>query len=156
MKPDLASEIIRFEAYGFLLASFRELGDSKLGILQQGGAPPRYNNIVRDEFSKRLPGHWRPYNLFSEIHALDAPRYFLVGLCQIARCGCTGQTANLDELKRQITAVAETVTPEMPRYVWAEISYRLDVCRATKGMQVEIYGQTHVDVTFISIYYFLR
>jgi hypothetical protein len=40
------------------------------------------NNIVHDEFSKRLPGHWRPHNLFSEINALDAPRYFLVRLCQ--------------------------------------------------------------------------
>jgi hypothetical protein len=58
----------------------------------------------------------------------------------------------LNEFKQQITADAETATPEMPRYVWVEM--RLDVCLATNGMQMEIHGQIRIEFILISVLYF--
>jgi hypothetical protein len=44
-----------------------------------------------------------------------------------------------DELKQPITVATERGAPAMLKCVWAEGSYWLDICRATKGAKVEIY-----------------
>jgi hypothetical protein len=46
---------------------------------------------------------------------------------------------SLDKLKQRIIRVAETVTSEMPRTIWAEMIYLLGVFHSTKGDFVEIY-----------------
>jgi hypothetical protein len=53
--------------------------------------------------------------------------------------GVQGKVTNLDKFKQQITAAVETVTSEMLKCVWAEISYQQDISRATKGAHTEIY-----------------
>jgi hypothetical protein len=45
--------------------------------------------------------------------------------------------ASVADLKNRITAAVETITPDMLLRVWQELDYRLDVCRVTKGAQIE-------------------
>jgi hypothetical protein len=42
-------------------------------------------------------------------------------------------------LKARITDAFATITEDMLENTWREIDYRLDVLRATKGAQVEVY-----------------
>jgi hypothetical protein len=43
------------------------------------------------------------------------------------------------KLRRRKTSACETVTPVTLYNTWREVEYRLDIYRATKGTQVEIY-----------------
>jgi hypothetical protein len=54
----------------------------------------------------------RSGHLASEITTFGAPWFLLVRLCQNAMYRCTGQAANLDELKQQMTAAVITATRE--------------------------------------------
>lgn len=50
---------------------------------------------------------------------------------------CVEQVANLDEFKQLATAAVKTVTPEMLRFVLAEISYHLDMsCHRTRVNEI--------------------
>jgi len=42
-------------------------------------------------------------------------------------------------LKARITGAFATITEDVLENTWTEIEYRLDVLRATKGAQVEMY-----------------
>jgi len=44
---------------------------------------------------------------------------------------------NMPDLKNRITAAVETITPDLLSSVWQELDYRLDVCRVTKGANIE-------------------
>jgi len=46
---------------------------------------------------------------------------------------------DITNLKARITDAFATVTEDMLEYTWREIDYRLDVLRATKGANVEVY-----------------
>jgi len=39
------------------------------------------------------------------------------------------QPVSIPNLKNRITAVVETITPDLLSRVWQELDYRLDVCR---------------------------
>jgi hypothetical protein len=43
----------------------------------------------------------------------------------------------LQELKERITAAVMNIDRQMLLKVWAELDYRLDVCRVTKGAHIE-------------------
>lgn len=43
------------------------------------------------------------------------------------------------EFKQQITEISEAVTLEMLKHVWSEACYQLHICRATKGVCVEVH-----------------
>jgi len=43
----------------------------------------------------------------------------------------------LSELKVRIRTAIETITADMLQTVWNELDYRVDVCRITKGAQIE-------------------
>ena len=45
--------------------------------------------------------------------------------------------ANIEEMKRRITAAPETVIKDMLQRVWQELEYRLDGCRVTGGAHIE-------------------
>jgi hypothetical protein len=49
---------------------------------------------------------------------------------------------DVNELRRRTTAACETVKPVTMQNTWREAEYRVDVCRATKGVHVEIYRGT--------------
>jgi hypothetical protein len=43
----------------------------------------------------------------------------------------------LPELRRRIIAAISEIDRDMLQRVWAEVNYRLDVCRVTKGVHIE-------------------
>jgi len=43
----------------------------------------------------------------------------------------------VDELQERITAAVKSVTPDMLQRVWPELDYRIDVCRVTRGGNIE-------------------
>jgi hypothetical protein len=45
---------------------------------------------------------------------------------------------SLNELKLRIVVAIERVTPQILKYSWREIEYRLDILRAKKGAHVEV------------------
>jgi hypothetical protein len=45
--------------------------------------------------------------------------------------------ASIPDLKNRITVAMETITLDMLIRVWQELDYHLDVCRVTKGAQIE-------------------
>jgi hypothetical protein len=46
---------------------------------------------------------------------------------------------DLQHLKARIREAVATVTTNMLQATWNEVEYRLDICRATKGANIEIY-----------------
>lgn len=45
--------------------------------------------------------------------------------------------ATIDDLKREITAAIQTVTPDMLQRVWNELEYRVDIARVSGGGHIE-------------------
>ena len=45
--------------------------------------------------------------------------------------------ASIPELKVRIRTAIETITADMLQTDWDELSYRVDVCRITKGAHIE-------------------
>jgi len=44
-------------------------------------------------------------------------------------------------LRQRINEAVDLITPHMPINTWQELEYRLDICRATIGAQIEVYGR---------------
>ena len=45
--------------------------------------------------------------------------------------------ASIPELKVRNRTAIETITADMLQTVWNELDYRVDVCRITKGVNIE-------------------
>src|SRR5215510_15156452 len=43
-------------------------------------------------------------------------------------------------LRQRIIEAVEFITPHMLINTWQELEYRLDICRATTGAYIEVYG----------------
>jgi hypothetical protein len=44
------------------------------------------------------------------------------------------------DLRQRIIEAVELITPHMLINTWQELEYRLDICRATTGAHIEVYG----------------
>jgi hypothetical protein len=44
------------------------------------------------------------------------------------------------DLRQRIIEVIELITPHMLINTWQALEYRLDICRATTGANIEVYG----------------
>jgi hypothetical protein len=44
------------------------------------------------------------------------------------------------DLRQRIIEAVELMTPHMLINTWQELEYRLDICRATTGAHIEVYG----------------
>jgi hypothetical protein len=68
---------------------------------------------------------------------------FILWAC-VNTMGVLGRWPTLMNKNTRITVVtAGTVTLGMPRSVWAKLSYRLDICLATRVAHEDIYWQKH-------------
>jgi len=47
---------------------------------------------------------------------------------------------DLVDLRQSIIEAVELITPHMLINTWQELEYRLDICRATTGAHIEVYG----------------
>jgi hypothetical protein len=45
------------------------------------------------------------------------------------------------DFRQRIIEAVELITPHMPINTWQELEYRLDICRATTGAHIEVYGR---------------
>jgi hypothetical protein len=45
------------------------------------------------------------------------------------------------DLRQRIIEAVELITPHMLIHTWQELEYRLDICRATTGAHIEVYGR---------------
>ena len=48
---------------------------------------------------------------------------------------------DLADLRQRIIEAVERITPHMLINTWKELEYRLDICRATTGAHIEVYGR---------------
>jgi len=68
------------------------------------------------------------------------PLDFLQG--DLLRMLCTGEKSwDLADLRQRIIETVELITPHMLINTWQELEYRLDICRATTGAHIEVYGR---------------
>ena len=49
---------------------------------------------------------------------------------------------DLADLRQGIIEAVELIAPHMLINIWQELEYRLDICRATTGAHIEVYGRT--------------
>ena len=47
---------------------------------------------------------------------------------------------DLADLRQRIIEAIEFITPHLLINTWQELEHRLDICRATKGAHIEVYG----------------
>lgn len=108
---------------------------------QQDGAPPHYKTIVRDALDVKFPNRWigrgGPIAWSPRSPDLTPCDFFLWG--HVKNIVYAQKIRNLDHLRERIIHAVSTVTKEMLQNVWAEVDYRLDVCRARNGGHVELY-----------------
>jgi len=52
----------------------------------------------------------------------------------VRTCPCATYNSDNDDL--------EIITPHMLINTWQELEYRLDICRATTGAHIEVYGRS--------------
>jgi hypothetical protein len=45
------------------------------------------------------------------------------------------------DLRQRIIEAVQLITPHMLINTWQELQYRLDICRATTGAHIEVYGR---------------
>jgi len=48
---------------------------------------------------------------------------------------------DLADLRQRFIEAVELITPHMLINTWQELEYRLDICRATTGGHIEVYGR---------------
>ena len=48
---------------------------------------------------------------------------------------------DLADMRQRIIEAVELITPHMLINTWQELEYRLDICRATTGAHIEMYGR---------------
>jgi hypothetical protein len=119
--------------------------DSRTFIFQQDGAPPHWNNVVRGFLNDELPHRWIGRVGDDDVALLAwPPRSPDLTPCDFFLWGFVKDIVyvpplptTLQELKERITAAVMNIDRQMLLKVWAELDYRLDVCRVTKGAHIE-------------------
>jgi len=48
---------------------------------------------------------------------------------------------DLADLRQSIIEAVELITPHMLINTWQELEYRLNICRATIGAHIDVYGR---------------
>lgn len=119
--------------------------DSNNFVFQQDGAPPHWHAEVRSYLNNEVPRRWIGRCADQDL-ALFAwpPRSPDLTVCDFFLWGYVKDCVympphptTLVELRERITAAFMTIDRDMLTRVWAELDYRLDVCRVTKGAHIE-------------------
>lgn len=114
-------------------------------IWQQDGAPPHWHSDVRDWLNVTVPERWIGRKGPTDRACFEWPPrspdltpcdFYLWGFIK-DRVYVPPLPADLPDLRNRIAAAVATITPETLINVWEELSYRLDVCRVTKGAHIE-------------------
>jgi len=123
-------------------------------IMQQDGAPPHFRLGIRRWLNDILPHRWIGGDAHEELMFCPWPArslnltpcdYFLWSYMK-DKVFVPPQPVSIPDLKNRITAAVETITPDLLSRVWQELDYLLDVCRVTKGANIE-----HLEVCVINL-----
>lgn len=110
-------------------------------LFQQDGAPPHFSLQVRGILNEKFPNRWigraGPIPWPPRSPDLTPLDFFLWGY--VKNTVYSEKIRDLQHLRQRITAAVAAITPEIIQRTWAEIDYRLDVCRATNGAHIETY-----------------
>ncbi|GBM39626.1 hypothetical protein AVEN_271344-1 [Araneus ventricosus] len=109
-------------------------------IFQQYGAPPHWSSEMRKVSDEKLPRRWigRGGPIPWPPRSSDITPLDLFLWEYVENIIYQSPIRDTDELKSRITAAIQTVDSAMLHRTWLEISYRLDVLRATNGAHIEI------------------
>jgi hypothetical protein len=110
---------------------------------------------LSDRFSRSWTGRSGPITWTPVSPDLTPHDFSCRAMSKVSCMGVLGRWPTWMELKQRITAAGETATRETPRRVWAEISYRLDMCRARKGQHVDTCWQKLFQLSFMSLLFSL-
>lgn len=119
--------------------------DSNHFIFQQDGAPPHWHLRVRAFLNEQVPHRWigRKGNRDLALCAWPA-RSPDFSVCDFFLWGYVKDhvfvpplPTNLDDLKARISAAVRTIDGDMLRSAWDELSFRVDVARASGGGHIE-------------------
>ncbi|GFT09837.1 uncharacterized protein TNCV_416221 [Trichonephila clavipes] len=112
----------------------------------QEGAPPHWNKKVREFLNERLPHRWigraGPQDLTSLYWPPRSPDltpfdFFLWGFVK-DKVLVRPLPQDLEELKKRITAVLNSITGDMLSRVCQELDYHVDICHFTGGAHIEL------------------
>ena len=102
--------------------------------------PQRCYHISGWDFSSTLGRKRSSYCLAPQISGFDTIRLFFVqGF--IKDVVYSRKVRDLSDLRQRIIEAVELITPHMLINTWQELEYRLDICRATTGAHIEVYGR---------------
>ena len=118
--------------------------DSNDYIFQQDGSPAHYKE-VRRYLNRNLPlkvdrthrKRWRVNAVATPVTGFNPVWLFLLGGFVKDTVFVPPLPANLQIFATVITAAVALVDRDMVTRVWNEMDYRIDVCRITKGGQIE-------------------
>lgn len=113
-------------------------------VFQQDGAPPHFHNDVREYLDENLPHRWigRAANNLPMLQwpprspDLTPCDFFLWGYIKDS-VYVPPLPADMNDLRRRITAAVDSINRNMLARVWTELEYRLDICRVTNGAHIE-------------------
>jgi hypothetical protein len=66
----------------------------------------------------------------------DSPGFLFLGY--VKQTVYSVRIHNIQHLKQRIREVSASVIPDLLGQVWQEMTYRLDVCKATNGGHIEL------------------
>jgi hypothetical protein len=100
-----------------------------------------FQHHFRNHLDREMAGRWIGKNgpIAWPLRSSDlTPIYFFLWGC-VKNIVYHVQINDLQHLKARIRDAVGTVAPNMLQTTWNEVEYRLDICRATKGVNFEIY-----------------
>jgi hypothetical protein len=54
---------------------------------------------------------------------------------------CSRKVRDLADLRQRVIEAVDLITSHMLINTWQQLEYRLDICRATTGARIEVYGR---------------
>jgi hypothetical protein len=112
-------------------------------ISQQDSAPPQFHRDVTTFLGETFPGRWvgrgGPTAWPPRSPDLTLLDFFAWGF--IKDIVYSRKVQDLADLRQRIIEAVELITSHMLINMWQELEYCLDICRATTGTHIEVYGR---------------
>jgi hypothetical protein len=114
-------------------------------IFQQDGALHQFHRDVTTFLDETFPGRWvgrgGPTAWPPRSPDLTPLDFFVWGF--IKDVVCSRKVRDVADLRQRNIEAVELITPHMLINTWQELEYRLGICRATTGAQIEVYGRAY-------------
>jgi hypothetical protein len=111
-------------------------------IFQQDDALPHFHRDVTTFLDETFPGRWigRGGPTAWPPRSPDLTQLDFFAWWFIKDVVHSRKVRDLADLRQRIIEAVELITPHVLINTWQELEYRLDICRATTGAHIEVYG----------------